>query len=507
MAQDSDELAGHRRRIAALCDPALYAHAVTEVVVHETHISSIVLAGEFAYKLKKPLDLGFLDFRSLAAREHYCAEELRVNARLAPALYQRVVAITADDNGLHLDGPGEVVDYAVCMVRFDQSELLGHIVEDGGLSDGLVDELADVLTRFHQQAAIASDDYGQAATVQDRALENLDSLERMSVPPRTREALDTLGPAFRERARAMAPALAERQRQGAVRECHGDLHLENLLVRDGEVMAFDAIEFAAELRWIDTASDMAFPVMDLLRRGEAAAARRLRNRYLETGGDYEALRVLPFYVAYRALVRAKVTAIQQEQSQGSPDEASLMPYLRLAQDTLVPDSPRVLVTHGLSGSGKSTVSQAWVEQAGVIRLRSDVERKRLFGLAPDAASASGLDSGIYTAQATGETYDRLAELARLVLRAGYTPLVDATFLRRAERDQLHEVARAEGADFNILALTADEATLRERLRRRAAEAGEASEADERVLDHQLRHVEALTDSERAHCLGPEPPRD
>jgi len=464
------------------------------------------LAGDFAYKLKKPLDLGFLDFRSLASRKHYCAEELRVNARLAPAVYRRVAAITEDDAGIQLDGSGEVVDYAVCMVRFDQSELLGRIVEDGGLTDAIINQLADVLARFHQEAAVASGDYGHAAGIQQVALVNLDALTAMTLPQRLRDGVDRVEPQLRERAQQMAPALEQRQRQGAIRECHGDLHLENVLYRDGEVMAFDAIEFAPELRWIDTASDIAFPIMDLFRRGEVAAARRLRNRYLEMGGDYEALRVLPFYVAHRALIRAKVTAIQQAESGGMPEEASLAPYISLAQGALTADTPRLLITHGLSGSGKSTVAQDWVEQAGVIRLRSDVERKRLFGLAPDADSASGLDGGIYTTAATEQTYERLAELARLVLGAGYTALVDATFLRQGEREQFHEVARSAGADFGILALTADEATLRQRLRQRAADAGEASEADERVLDQQLEHVEALTATEREHCVAPEPAR-
>ena len=182
----------------------------------------------------------------------------------------------------------------------------------------------------------------------------------------------------------------------------------------------------------------------------------------------------------------------------------MWPYLTIAEEVLTPDTPKLLITHGLSGSGKSTVAQEWVEQAGVIRLRSDVERKRLFGLAPNDDSGSAMDAGIYTGEATARTYDRLMELARRVLRAGYTPLVDATFLRASERHQYHDLAAAEGAAFGILALDVPEATLRERLRQRAAMAGEASKADGRVLDHQLERLEPLTATERDHCLGLEP---
>jgi aminoglycoside phosphotransferase family enzyme/predicted kinase len=499
-----DELTAHRARVAALADPAVYDHPVDQVVVHETHISSVVLAGDYAYKLKKPLDLGFLDFRELAARRYYCQEELRVNARLAPAIYRAVVALTEGPEGLRIDGEGEVVDYAVCMERFDQSELLGQVVATAAPPGWLMDRMGDVLADFHAEAPVAGSAWGQADAIQEVALGELDALKAMALPDAAADALASLATGFRERVQAAGPALDQRRRDGAVRECHGDLHLDNVLVRGGAVMAFDAIEFSPELRWIDTANDMAFPVMDLFRRGLPAAARRLRSRYLEACGDYGALTVLPLYTAYRALVRAKVAAIKEGQAGGTPSAQALMPYLATADQALVPDAPRVLITYGLSGSGKSTVSQKWVEQEGVIRLRSDVERKRLYGLRADADSGSGLDAGIYTAEATERTYERLAELARSVLRAGFTPLVDATFLRSSERQRLQAVAADEGADFAIIALENDETTLRQRLRQRAAEAGEASEADERVLERQLAHVEPLGESERRHCIGPDP---
>jgi len=501
MTAETNELLRHRRLVDALKEPSVYAHPVVDVVVHETHISSVVVAGDFAYKLKKPLDLGFLDFRDLAARQHYCQEELRVNARLAPAIYRQVVTVTVDAAGVHIDGPGEVVDYAVCMERFDQSELLGSIADRAPLPPSLIGRLAEVLVEFHGSADVTEGTYGDARYVQRTTESELVALEGMTLPEQARETLSTVGPALRELVESVRPALEARYREGAIRECHGDLHLDNLLARNGDVVAFDAIEFAPELRWIDTASDIAFPVMDLFRRGLAPPARHLRSRYLELSGDYASLRVLPFYTAYRALVRAKVTAIQQTQSGATPDAASLLPYLTIAEEVLTPDTPKLLITHGLSGSGKSTVAQEWVEQAGVIRLRSDVERKRLFGLAPNDDSGSAMDAGIYTGEATARTYDRLTELARGVLRAGYTPLVDATFLRASEREQCHDLAAAEGAAFGILALDVPEATLRERLRQRAAMAGEASEADERVLDHQLERVEPLTATERGHCLG------
>lgn len=493
--------------IEALRDPACYPHPVEHVAVHETHISVVLLAGEYAYKLKKPVDLGFLDFSSLDKRRFYCEEELRVNGRFAAALYLDVVPITCENGSIRLEGAGAPVEYAVRMRRFPQEALLGHLAESGGLTESLVRQLAETVAEFHTSvpAAASDDDYGSVEEIRQRALENFPPLRDMDLDAQSAARLDALERWTREYASRLAPVFDARRDGGWVRECHGDLHLDNMLLWQGRVTLFDAIEFAPDLRWIDTANDLAFTLMDLRYRGETAAANAVLSRYLETTGDYEALRVLPFYIAYRAMVRAKVEAVRCAQARDGAVAASarerLRRYLDVAAACMERPPGLVGITHGLSGSGKSTLAQALVERYGYIRLRSDVERKRLFGLDERECSGSGLATGIYSAEASRRTYERLATLARSVVEAGYQPVVDAAFLRTTERAPFRELAQTLGAEFRIFVTDVDQGTLRERLRRRATAGTDASEADEQVLARQLEIVEPLTPAERTFAIS------
>lgn len=491
----------HQQLVEALRDPAAYPHAVDGVEVCETHISTVLLAGAFAYKIKKPVDLGFLDFSSLSARHYYCEEEIRANARLAPDIYVGVVPVVRQDGRLVIgQGPErDVVDYAVRMRRFPQEALLGARVTRAAPEPAVVDRLAAVLARFHAEAPVADPDrgFGDPEAIRGRCLENLDALPRTGLDASTASLVESVDARYRDLGQSLAGAFRARQAEGYVRECHGDLHLDNILVRDGEVSAFDAIEFAPDLRWIDTASDLAFPVMDLWRRDRAAAAHRLRSEYLAESGDYDALRVLPFYIGYRALVRAKIAALT---ARGAGDTDELAACLRVADAAVAPRPRRLLITHGPSGCGKSTVAMDWVEREGAIRIRSDVERKRLFGLSSAADSASGVGAGLYSDDATEQTYERLASLAETAISSGHTALVDATFLTAARRERFAALADALGASFGIIAPEADEASLRARVRERAARGGSVSEADEEVLDAQLARLEPLREDERARRL-------
>jgi aminoglycoside phosphotransferase family enzyme/predicted kinase len=491
------------RLIEALMRPDAYPHPADPVEHIETHISHVFLAGAFAYKLKKPIDLGFLDFSTLERRRRCCDEELRLNRRLAPDLYLGVVAVTGTATAPRIGGPGPVQEYAVQMHRFPQDALLSRQVLSGELMDRLAEEIAE----FHARIPVvdAESPFGTAEAVLAPMVENLVRIRAGALLPEQRERLDRLETWSRERWQALKPAIEQRRRHGYVRECHGDMHRGNIALVDGEIRIFDAIEFNASLRWIDTASEIAFLIMDLEESGEVPLARRFLNRYLERSGDYGALRVLDFYKVYRALVRAKVLAIRLGQVDLDPAEASrdrrrCARYLELAESYTLPRSPRLLIACGLSGSGKSYLSRRLREVMPLIHLRSDIERKRLFGMSETATSRATLDAGIYFPTATEWTYSRLLRLADAILDSGYDVLVDATFITRVRRAPFWALARERGVQAAILALDAPLDVLRERILCRLDGGEDASEANLRVLERQLGARQRLEPEERAHAV-------
>ena len=456
----------------------------------ETHISWVLLDGEFAWKIKKPVRLGFLDFGELATRRRYCDEELRLNRRLAPTLYLEVVAIRGSPDAPRLDGPGDAIEYAVKMRQFPPGALLSERLAAGRLDAAQLDRLAARLVAFHDAAPAAGVDsvYGSAARIEADTAQVLDGLAHRTGSP----VLAVLRAQLEAQARALRPSFERRKASGRVREGHGDLHLANAVVLGEEVTAFDCIEFDPGLRWIDVCSDIGFLAMDLLAHGRRDLAFGFLDAWLAASGDHEGLPALRYYLVYRALVRALVACIRVEQggAAGGPD------YLALAERLERERDPRLLVTHGLSGSGKSHLSRQLLACAGAIRVRSDVERKRLFGLQglDDASSRPG--EGIYAPDATQRTYERLLALAAHSLDAGYPTIVDATFLRERERDAFREAARARGVPFAILHCHAEAGVLRERVAARRAGRGDASDADLAVLERQLSGREPLRDDER-----------
>jgi aminoglycoside phosphotransferase family enzyme/predicted kinase len=490
------------RTIEALRDPARYPHPVEHVEVLETHISWVLLAGEYAYKIKKPVSLGFLDFSTLQLRRFYCEEELRLNRRTAPRLYLEAVPITGSEAAPWLGGRGEAIEYAVKMRRFPQEALLSRMAQDGTLSAAHIDALARATAALHAQAARAESGrpFGTAAEVLAPALQNFDQIEALIGPGEEVPELERLRAWTQDEHNRLRQIFAARKASGFVRECHGDLHLGNVALIDGQPTPFDGIEFSEAFRWIDVMSEVAFMVMDLTDRRLPRLAYRFLNAYLEETGDYAGLAVLRFYLVYRALVRAKVACIRVHQ-RGVPaeefrrGEREHVEYVSLAR-SLAGESRRALVLmHGLSGSGKTTVAQYLVEALSALRLRSDVERKRLVGLEARARTGSALGAGLYAADLTARTYARLAELARSVVVAGYPAVVDATFLSRAQRKTFAALARELGVPYAIADCQAPESVLRERVAARERAARDASEAGIAVLEHQLASREPLTDQE------------
>ncbi|NTV01516.1 MAG: AAA family ATPase [Chlorobiaceae bacterium] len=491
----------------ALCRPEAYPHTVeTPIRMVETHISMIFLTGRYAYKLKKPVNLGFLDFSTLERRSHCCREELRLNRRLCPGLYLDVLPVTADGDGFRIGGTGPVADYVVRMVQFDRSLELDRLLAGGALPSEKVREIAGMVSEFHRTATPAepSSAFGTPEVLLVPMLENLDRTENLTHTPEESVAIETIRAWTIAEHRGLAPVLRRRRADGYVRECHGDMHTGNMVVWNGKVMIFDCIEFNPNLSVIDVMSDAAFLFMDLQHSCRPALAWTFLNGYLSDSGDYGGLRVLRLYCAYRSMVRAKVTAIRLMQ-ESDPESRSAMleehrSYLSLALGYVRPAPPVLVLMHGVSGSGKSVLAAGLSERGGFVHLRSDIERKRLFGISPLKGSRlSGID--IYSPVATEKTYRSLLDAAESAISGSWPVIVDATFLRQSQRRPFIEMAGRMGCLCRILCLTAPDELLRERVLARLAEGADPSEADPAVLDAQLRSVEPPEEWERALCVS------
>ncbi len=494
----------HQQLIHSLRQPGLLAADGQAVELLETHISWILLTRDHAFKIKKPVNLGFLDFSTLEKRKHFCEQELRLNRRFAPQLYQGVVTIGGTPESPHLDDLGAPLEYAVRMRRFPADALMDQLLDRGGVTAEMIDQIGQRTAALHASAPVApaDSDFGTPEQVWHPLAQGFAQLKALLGSDHPEHTRLTETCAWSERQyTALRSILAQRKASGRVRECHGDMHLGNLVALESGITPFDALEFDPALRWIDPMSEIAFLIMDLDHRAQPRLARRFLNHYLEQSGDYTGLSLLPFYLVYRATVRAKINAIRQRQPQLAPEEAvasAAQPhsYLALAQSYTRPPLPFLAITHGPSASGKSKAAMALVEGLGVLRIRSDVERKRLAGLTPLEQSASQPGQGLYSEDMTQQTYRRLEQLARSAIDAGFSVVIDATFLERERRRQFMQLANTLKAPFIILSCMAPQGALRERLARRQNAAANVSEATPEVLARQLRNQSPLTPEEQ-----------
>lgn len=481
--------------VQALLDPACYDHPVVAITVMETHISRVLLAGEFAYKLKKPVDFGFLDFSTLQRRRYFCEQELRLNRRFAPDLYLGVVTINGNPDQPVINGSGEVIEYAVKMRRFSQDGLLSRIADRHRLTARHVDNIITLVVGMHAQAGRVATDpaAGSPADIRHWVDENFEHIRRVVNNSQQLQQLAGLEDWCATTFARHEGMFAARKQQGYIRECHGDLHLGNLVVVNQRITPFDCIEFSPRLRWIDVMSEVAFLVMDIQERGYPRLAHRFLNGYLQDTGDYGGLDLLPYYLVYRALVRAKVAALRlgQVESDASAAQGEFTAYLDMATQYATRPARAIIVTHGVSGSGKSWWSEQLAERLGAIWIRSDVERKRLYGQRADADTRSAIGAGIYTPAASVNTYVHLAGLARQISVAGYPVIVDATFLKRAERDRFRTLAAGLGVPGVLLHCAVDTGVLQARLRERCADGNDPSEAGVEVLNSQQASLEPL----------------
>lgn len=470
--------------IQALLRPEAYSHPADNLRVHETHISWVILAGLFAYKMKKHVNFGFLDFSSLEQRRADCEAEVRLNRRLCPDVYRGVVDIVERDGAFWIGGPGHIVEPAVWMRRLPEEGMLPHLLARDAVDVALVRRIARALARFHVTAATGTgvDDWGTIAAVRANWEENF----AQTAPFIGR----TIPAAFQDRIAIFvsdmlahrAPLFDERVAAGRIRDGHGDLHSANICVEGRRLHLFDCLEFSPRYRCADVAAEVAFLAMDLDRYGRADLASAFVDAYVGASGDQQLLELLPFYRCYRAYVRGKVLSLGLDDLARPPDARAEMTrqaqrYFDLSWSHaggIV--HPLLVVTMGMPATGKTTLAHALATRLGLVHLSSDRVRKELAGVAPSARHTGAYKAGIYSTQMTRRTYTTLHRRAGRWLRRGQSTVLDATYGDPAERVALRRLARRTGVRLVVFVCEADEETIRSRLAARATDAGVVSDA-------------------------------
>ncbi|GMR15765.1 MAG: bifunctional aminoglycoside phosphotransferase/ATP-binding protein [Gammaproteobacteria bacterium] len=490
--------------IQAMLKPEFYDHPVNTCQLIETHISWVILTGNFVYKIKKPIDLGFVNFSTLEKRKFYCEEELRLNRRLAPNIYLDVIPISGSAENPELTGKEKAFEYTVKMQQFSQDMQLDHVLARNELRQDMIDSFADLIAKFHQHIEIATitSDFGKPEQVYQPAKENFIQIRGHINDKSKIDLLSEIEQWTEDTFNQIKNIFTQRKQKGFIRECHGDLHLRNLAWYENKPLAFDCLEFNPNFRWIDVVSEISFLIMDLEDHEQPELAQRFLNRYLELTGDYEGCSVLRFYLVYRAMVRAKVDAIRAAQtgiSQQESDEANkeIVNYLQLALTYTKNKKPFIIITHGMSASGKSTITQSILEKLGAIRIRADVERKRLFNIKPGQDSYANVQQGIYTQEATHKTYFKLLDLTESIIDAEFPVIVDATFSTIEQRKLFKKLATQKQVRFIILNFIASEETLKQRIRSRTQG---VSDADINILENQIQNWQPIEQDEKIHSV-------
>ena len=454
-----------------MLNPGFYPHAVADVLHKETHISDIFLAGDLVYKLKKPVTFSFLDFSTLARRRHFLDEELRLNRRLSPTVYLKVLPITFKGGGWHLGDGSEPAEYTLLMRRLPENRMLSSLLESGQATSGMMADLAVHLAEFHGAAtpAVRTRSDAHWEMLHTQWLDNLHELKPLLKSRRDDAALQALIRTGSEFLNSNRDLFRRRVSEGCIRDVHGDLHAEHICFAPDGIQIFDCIEFNAELRCCDLASEIAFLLMDLAVRGGESLTPSFLTPYLESLRDAEFTRLLPYYQSYRALVRAKVNGLRL--GQWNEDAARYFSYAQRFRWRAF--QPFLLLIAGLTGSGKSTLARDLDARMGMVLINSDAVRKRLAG-SPGRQQVP-INEGIYSQSMTERTYERMAEEAEAELSRGQGVIVDASFGRRSHRDRFVRIAERHHIPLLVLHCSASDTQTAERLRRRAASGKDISD--------------------------------
>lgn len=477
-----------------LLDPACYPHEVSELTLIETHIAWLITTGEYVYKIKKPVNFGFLDFTTLEQRKFFCEEELRLNQRMSSDLYLEVVTIGGSENSPQIGATDQTLEYAVKLRQFKGGQLLSELLEQDQFNPDWLEQLADKIVDFHARAPIVSPDsrWGEADSIRQLAEDNYQQINKSLLPPTELQELERLEQVSAERFDALEHLLKARKKDGFVRECHGDLHLGNITLGDEHLIVFDCIEFNLEFRWIDRIADLAFLLMDLEARGHQRWANRCLNRYIEKSSDFSGLLLLPHYKAFRSMIRAKV-AMLGEQS----NLPEFRRYLALTTRYFQPPKPLLILMHGCSGTGKSFLAAQLAERINAIEVRNGIERQRIY----QELALRGDHIELYSADMDTRTYLRVEEITELLLRAGQTVILDATFLKQRVRQRFEKLAERFDYPLRIIHCDAPNEVIRERLQRRLRNSDSTNEADISIYEQQRVRNELLNEAEQAVTLN------
>ncbi|MBN2865553.1 MAG: AAA family ATPase [Thiotrichales bacterium] len=500
--------------IDLLCQPQSYPHPVEVITTIETHISVVFLTGQYAYKLKKPVDFGFLNFTRLEDRERFCLQELRLNRRTAPDLYIDVVPIYLDAQGnIHFTAtnspqPAEnPVDFLVKMNQFEPSWVLGRYLENHHLSSQQEQLLAQRIADLHLNANMVKADshLGEPETILQPMLDNFPTLFSNCTEdytPRLQALLDWTNQQFSE----LRPLLVSRKKEGYVRECHGDLHLDNITLINEVPTLFDGIEFNDEFRWIDGISDLAFLLIDLDFRQQSGFKRRLFSQYMALTGDYAAIRLLSFYRVYRSLVRAKISALRLTQLDKNSLEFQhyktiTLQYIHQAErDAFNKFQPQIILLQGVSGSGKSHFANQLLTQIEALVISSDIERKKRYGIKPTHRVSEQEKQTLYSPKMNQQTYQRLQDLTKQIIGLGMSVIVDATFLKAQHRLAFYDLANTLNCQCKTIYIETDETTAKQSIQQRIKQNDNPSDADISVMLKQMKVIEAPSENEHSLTL-------
>ena len=459
--------------VQALLTAQPYPHRPHQVELVQTQMSFLFLTGDYVYKVKKPVNLGYLDYTTLEQRRHFCHQEVALNRRLCPEVYLGVVGITQERGTFFIEREGDPIEYAVKMRQLPRERMMDHLLRTGKVTAKMVGEVAPKLARFHREAESSPEisQYGAVANIKVNTDENFSQTEGyigLSITAERYKRLRSYTNAFLEQ---KAPLLERRAREGRVRDCHGDVHSAHVCFSDS-IVIYDCIEFNDRFRYGDVASEVAFLAMDIDYHGRPDLSREFVEAYLEASSDGELREVLDFYKCYRAYVRGKVEGFKLKDPLISEAEKGRVlgvaqRYYELADSYCDPGlRPTLFIISGLIGTGKSTLAREMGRRAGFAVISSDVTRKALADIPATERHLDSFQEGLYSPETTRRTYDEMYQAAQSILEEGRSVILDASFNKAEERGRARALAQAAGADFKAIECVASEETLRERLGRR-----------------------------------------
>ena len=490
--------------VKALLKPGAYPEAAGKIELVQTQMSFVFLTKEFVYKVKKAVDLGYLDYTSLDKRRFFCQKEIELNRRLCPDAYLGVVPVTRQKGTIRIGGRGEVIEYAVKMRRLPQKAMMNVLLAGDGVSVEMITGVAQKLAAFHQKAETNAEisAFGEIKAVTRNTDENFDQTGKYIGRTISKDSYRHIKNYTNSFVEENAPLFNKRIKEGRIRDCHGDLHAAHICFAN-DICIYDCIEFNDRFRYCDIASEMAFLAMDLDHYGRADLSRSLVKAYVDESGDKELLELLGFYKCYRAYVRGKVESFKLDDPYIADDEKEktleiAASYFDLAR-AYTRAKPALFITVGLVGTGKSTLAEALAKKLGLVVIASDVTRKQLAGVPLTEHRFDGFDGGIYSAELSRKTYDKLFSGAGDILSDGGSVVLDASFIRAEERLKAKRLAEETGADFFIVECTLDEANIKKRLARRL-EQGSVSDGRWEVYQPQKKAFDPVKESPQKHAI-------